>query len=44
MDLYGRILDCLLNFAHEAEGTPFQTHYFSENVEEPGMEPGPLDL
>jgi hypothetical protein len=29
---------------HEAEWTPFQTHYFSENLVAPGMEPGPLDL
>jgi hypothetical protein len=34
----------LLNYSHEAEWTPFQTHYFSENVVEPGIEPGPLDL
>jgi hypothetical protein len=27
-----------------AEWTPFQTHYFSENVVVPGIEPGPLDL
>jgi hypothetical protein len=24
--------------------TPFQTHYFSENLVAPGIEPGPLDL
>jgi hypothetical protein len=30
---------------HEAEWTPFQTHYFSENVvAERGMEPRSLDL
>jgi hypothetical protein len=23
---------------------PFQTHYFSENLVTPGIEPGPLDL
>jgi hypothetical protein len=34
----------LLNFTHEAEWTPFQTHYFSENLAAPGIEPGPLDL
>jgi hypothetical protein len=28
----------------EAEWTPFQTHYFSENLVAPGIEPGPLDL
>jgi hypothetical protein len=30
--------------AHEAEWTPFQTHYFSENLVAPGIEPEPLDL
>jgi hypothetical protein len=25
---------------HEAEWTPFQTHYFSENLVAPGIEPG----
>jgi hypothetical protein len=29
---------------HEAEWTPFQTHYFSENLVAPGIEPGALDL
>jgi hypothetical protein len=29
---------------HEAEWTPFQTHYFSENLVALGIEPGPLDL
>jgi hypothetical protein len=24
--------------------TPFQTHYFSENLVPPGIKPGPLDL
>jgi hypothetical protein len=24
--------------------TPFQSHYFSENLLEAGIEPGPLDL
>jgi hypothetical protein len=51
-DPYGRILDFLdqsryLFFQvapHEAERTPFQTHYFSENLVVPGIEPGPLDL
>jgi hypothetical protein len=28
----------LLNCTHEAEWTPFQTHYFSENVIAPGIE------
>jgi hypothetical protein len=34
----------LLSCAHEAEWTPFQTHYFSENVVASGNEPRPLDL
>jgi hypothetical protein len=30
---------------HEAELTPFHTHYFSEkNLVAPGIEPGPLNL
>jgi hypothetical protein len=29
---------------NEAEWTPFQTHYFSENLVAPGIEPGLLDL
>jgi hypothetical protein len=28
----------------KAGWTPFQTHYFSENLVEPGIESGPLDL
>jgi hypothetical protein len=28
----------------EAEWTPFQAHYFSENLVAPGIEHGPLDL
>jgi hypothetical protein len=28
------------SYPHEAEWTPFQTHYFSENPVVPGMEPG----
>jgi hypothetical protein len=50
-DPYGRILGLLdrrryfsikylLSCTHEAEWTPFQTHYFSENVVEPGIGPG----
>jgi hypothetical protein len=27
-----------LNYPHEAEWTPFQTHYFSENLVTPGIE------
>jgi hypothetical protein len=34
----------LYNCTHEAEWTLFQTHYFSENLVVPGIEPGPLDL
>jgi hypothetical protein len=34
----------LLNCTHEAEWSPFQTHYFSENLVASGIEPGPLDL
>jgi hypothetical protein len=34
----------LLSCIHEAEWTPFQTHYFSENLVAPGIEPGYLDL
>jgi hypothetical protein len=30
----------LLNDHHEAEWTPFQTHYFSENLIALGIEPG----
>jgi hypothetical protein len=54
-DSYGRILvfldrsryfsfKQLLNCTHWAEWTTFQTHYFSENLVAPGIEPGPLDL
>jgi hypothetical protein len=54
-DPYGRILGFLdqsryfffqvaLNCTHEAEWTPFQTHYFSEILVSLGIEPGPLDL
>jgi hypothetical protein len=34
----------LLNCFHEAEWTPFQTHYYSENLVAPGIEAEPLDL
>jgi hypothetical protein len=55
MDPYARILGSLdgsryfffqvaPQFTHEAEWTPFQTHYFSENLVATGIEPGPLDL
>jgi hypothetical protein len=51
-DPYGRIIvflfsffyfNYLLNYTHETEYTPFETHYFSKNVVRAGMEPGPLD-
>jgi hypothetical protein len=35
-----QLLDC----THEAEWTPFQAHYLSENLVAPGIEAGPLDL
>jgi hypothetical protein len=34
----------LLSCTHEAEWTPFQIHFFSENLIVPEIEPGPLDL
>jgi hypothetical protein len=48
-DPFGRILGFLdrsryLNCNHEAELTPLQTHYFSENLVALRIEPGPLDL
>jgi hypothetical protein len=54
-DPYGRILGFLdrsryfsikqlFSCTHEAEWTPFQTHYFSENLVVPGIEPRPPDL
>jgi hypothetical protein len=30
----------LLSYPHDAEWTPFQTHYFSENLVAPGIEAG----
>jgi hypothetical protein len=50
MDPYGRILGFLDRSRYfffqvaEAEWTPFQTHYFSENLVALEIEPGPLDL
>jgi hypothetical protein len=55
MENYGRILGFLDRSLYfffqvtsqlysEAEWTPFQTHYFSENLVAPGIEPGGLDL
>jgi hypothetical protein len=49
---YGRILGfldrsryfsvkLLLSCTHEAEWTPFQTHYFFFSLVVPGIEPGP---
>jgi hypothetical protein len=34
----------LLDFTHDNEWAPFQTHYFSENLVVPGIEAGPLEL
>jgi hypothetical protein len=34
----------VLSCTHEAKLIPFQTHYFSENLVVPGIDPGPLDL
>jgi hypothetical protein len=34
----------LLSCIHEVEWAPFQTHYFSENLVEQGIEAGHLDL
>jgi hypothetical protein len=44
---YGRnlgFLDRSRYFFFQVKETPFQTHYFSENLVAPGIEPGPLDL
>jgi hypothetical protein len=51
-DPYGRILGIpdrnpyffFQVVPHAIEWTPFQTHYFSENLVAPGLEAGPLDL
>jgi hypothetical protein len=54
-DAYSHILDFLdrsryffflvaLSCTHEAEWTLFQTHYVSENVVAPGIEPEPLNV
>jgi hypothetical protein len=54
-DTYGRILGFLdrgryfsikylLSCTHEAEWTPFHTHYFSQYLVVPEIEPGPPDL
>jgi CBS-domain-containing membrane protein len=48
-DRYGRILGFLdrsryFFFQAAAKWAPFKTHYFSENLVTPGIEPGPLDL
>jgi hypothetical protein len=44
LDRSRHFLEQLLNYLHEAEWTPFQIQYFSENLVTPGIEPGPLDL
>jgi hypothetical protein len=38
-DSYGQIRGFLDRSPHEAEWAPFQTHYFSENLVAPGIEP-----
>jgi hypothetical protein len=51
-DSYGRILGFLdyfffqvaLQLYSQAEWTLYLTHYFSENLVAPGIEPEPLDL
>jgi hypothetical protein len=46
-DPHGRIigfLDRSRYFFFQAEWTSFETHYFSENMVAPGIEPGYLDL
>jgi hypothetical protein len=43
-DPYGRNLGFSDHSAHEAEWTPFQTHYFSDNLVAPRIVPGSLDL
>jgi hypothetical protein len=52
-DPYGRILGFLDRsryFFYQlapqlySRWTPFQTHYFTENLVAPGIEPGPMDL
>jgi hypothetical protein len=35
---------CQAYCTHEAEWTPFQTHYSLENLVAPGIEPGSLDV
>jgi hypothetical protein len=55
MEIYGPILvfidrshyfsfKYLLSCTHEAEWTPFQPHYLSQNLVASGIEPEPLDL
>jgi hypothetical protein len=34
----------LLIYLHEVEWSPIQTHWYSENLLAPGIEPGPLGL
>jgi hypothetical protein len=41
---HSSLLSLFLSCTHEAEWTPFQTNYFSENLVVPGIEPEPLDL
>jgi hypothetical protein len=50
MDPYGRILGFLdrsyffFQVAPQLYSVVLQTHYFSENLVAPGIEPGPRDL
>jgi hypothetical protein len=37
-------INYILNCTYEAEWTPFQTYYFSENLVAQGIEPEPLDM
>jgi hypothetical protein len=41
---FSYVVQWFLNFTHKAERTPFQTHYFLENLVALVVEPGPLDL
>jgi hypothetical protein len=40
---YHQIRYLISTTSGEAEWTPFQTHYFSENLVAPGIEPGHLE-
>jgi hypothetical protein len=38
------LIEVAPQLTQEADWTPFQTHYFSENLVAPGIKPRPLDL